>query len=308
MSPRCASALFALSIAFSTLADHARAEPPNTQDSPDLPNLKVELTALLEKAQFGAAVVRCNEALKPPGTDLDLELKALCAKAHVGLGDRLLAAGSPANARTRWEEAAALDPRLMDDADFVKRLTDAPTRQPPSPTGPTGSAPSVRPIPRPIDKPPKKERPIPVPTAEDGPRFGMGFGMGLSFGFDGLASATLSWLTDQRFLVEVALGIVYPSADVRFRWLGLKHCVTPHLGFGLFVPFGQDDRLGLDLASYESLYELGENFHLDLGVTWMPVLGLDLSAGIAFVTPFDQDHPDTVLFFPQVSGSVTWRF
>lgn len=298
MNPLERSALLVLAIPLLSLADHARAE---------LPNIKSELTALLEKAQFGAAVVRCNEVLETP----DLELKALCAKAHVGLGDRLLAAGSPVNARTRWEEAAALDPRLMDDEDFVKRLTDTPTPPSSSPTNPTGSSGTTtgaRPIPRPIDKPPKKERPIPLPTAADGPRFGMGFGMGLSFGFDGLASATLSWLTDQRFLVEVAFGIVYPSADVRFRWFGLKHCVTPHLGFGLFVPFGQDDRLGLDLASYESLYELGENFHLDLGVTWMPTRGLDLSAGIAFVTPFDQDHPDSVLFFPQVSGSVTWRF
>lgn len=310
MSPRDLWALVAFTIPLLSLADHARAE---------LPDIKSELTALLEKAQFGAAVVRCNEVLKAP--ELDLELKALCAKAHVGLGDRLLAAGSPVNARTRWEEAASLDPRLMDDEDFVKRLTETPTRPAPGstgtagtagspdPTGPTtGARPIPRPIPRPFDKPPKKERPIPVPTAEDGPRFGMGFGMGLSFGFDGLASATLSWLTDQRYLVEVAFGIVYPSADVRFRWFGLKHCVTPYLGFGLFVPFGQDDRLGLDLSSYESLYELGENFHLDLGVTWMPTLGLDLSAGIAFVTPFDQDHPDSVLFFPQVSGSVTWRF
>jgi hypothetical protein len=275
----------------------------------DLPSLKTELGTLLDKAQFGAAVVRCNEALKTP--DPDLELKALCAKAHVGLGDRLLAAGSPANARTRWEEAAALDPRLMDDADFVKRLTEAPTRPPPGSTGTAGSTSSpggVRPIPRPVEKPPKKERPVPVPTAEDGPRFGLGFGMGLSFGFDGLASATLSWLTDQHVLLELALGIVYPSADVRFRWFGLKDCVTPYLGFGLFVPFGENDRLGLDLSSYESLYELGENFHLDLGLTWMPVVGLDLSAGVAFVTPFDQDHPDSVLFFPQVSGSATWRF
>lgn len=270
----------------------------------DLPTAKAELSELLDKQQFGAAVVRCTEALRLE--DADQDLKATCAKAHVGLGDRLLAAGSPANARLRWEEAASLDPRLMDDPDFVKRLTEAPTR--PSTSTPNTTPGGARPILRPIEKPIKKERPIPVATADDGPRFGLGFGLGLSFGFDGLASATLSWLTDQRFLVEVAFGIVYPSADVRFRWFGLKHCVTPYLGFGLFVPFGQNDRLGLDLASYESLYELGENFHLDLGLTWMPTRGLDLSAGVAFVTPFDQDHPDTVLFFPQLSASATWRF
>lgn len=254
------------------------------------------LKAVVNK-KFGAAVLLCADALKTPGADQ--ALRSLCARAHVGLGDRLLEANSPANARVRWEEAATLDPSLMDDPDFVARLaTPTPAARPHTPVAP-------RPI---LERPVRKKRPTPVATAEDGPRFGRGFGMGMSFGFDGLMSATLSWLTDQRYLVEVAFGIVYPSADVRFRWLGLKHCVTPYLGAGLFVPFGQDDRLGLDLASYESLYELGESFHLDLGVAWMPYVGLDLSAGIAFVTPFDQEHPDTVLFFPQVSGSVTWRF
>ena len=29
---------------------------------------------------------------------------------------------------------------------------------------------------------------------------------------------------------------------------------------------------------------------------------LDLTLGVAFVTPFDQEHPDTVLFFPPVAG------
>ena len=268
----------------------------------------------MRTGHFGAAVVLCKQALETPDTTTgpgvsatNLELRATCAKAHVGLGDRLRDAGSIANARLRWEEAATLDPRLMDDPDFVKRLTDNPVRPtPPSqPSPPHTSRPIPRPIPRP---PPKPVRPPKVKTAHDGPRFDRGFGLGLSFGYDGLASATVSWLTNQHYLVEVAFGIVYPSADVRFRWLGLKHCLTPYLGAGLFVPFGKDDRLGLDIESYESLYELGENFHIDLGLAWMPLEGLDLSAGIAFVTPFDQDHPDTVLFFPQVSGSVTWRF
>ena len=30
--------------------------------------------------------------------------------------------------------------------------------------------------------------------------------------------------------------------------------------------------------------------------------------GVAFVTPVDQQNPDTVLFFPQIAGQVAWYF
>ncbi len=271
---------------------------------------RTQIEAAVAAEQFGTAVVLCGDALKVEAPDL--ELRALCGKAHVGLGDRLLAAGSPANARVRWEEAATIDPRLMDDPGFVKRLAGLPKAAvPDSPEttkepDPTRNPPVRRPAPRPRPEPVKVEPRVQGP--DDGPRWDLGFGLGLSFGYDGLASVTMSWLTDQRYLVEVALGIIYPSADVRFRWFGLTNCVTPYLGAGLFVPFGSKDRLGLDLSSYESLYELGESLHVDVGIAYMPVIGLDLTAGISFVTPFDQDHPDTVLFFPQVSAGATWRF
>ena len=281
-----------------------RAEEPAPTDR------RAQIEAAVAAEQFGSAVVLCGDALKLDTPDL--ELRALCGKAHVGLGDRLMAAGSPANARIRWEEAATIDPRLMDDPEFVKRLAGQTSPVPPEPAkaakdpDPTRNPPVRRPAPRPRPDPVKEVPRVQGP--DDGPRWDLGFGLGVSFGFDGLGSVTLSWLTDQRYLLEVAFGVIYPSADVRFRWFGLTNCVTPYLGAGLFVPFGSKDRLGLDLSSYESLYELGESFHVDLGLAYMPVVGLDLSAGVSFVTPFDQDHPDTVLFFPQVSAGATWRF
>jgi hypothetical protein len=287
------------------------AAAPARADDPAPTDRRTQIEAAVTAEQFGTAVVLCGEALKADAPDL--ELRGLCAKALVGLGDRLKAAGSPANARVRWEEAATVDPRLMDDPEFVQRLAGLPKALPEGPgttkePDPPRNTQIRRPAPRPRPAPVEVKAEPRVQGPDDGPRWDLGFGLGLSFGFDGLASVTMSWLTDQRYLVEVALGLIYPSADVRFRWFGLTNCITPYVGVGLFVPFGSTDRLGLDLSSYESLYELGESLHIDIGLAYMPVIGLDLTAGISFVTPFDQDHPDTVLFFPQVSAGATWRF
>jgi len=274
---------------------------------------QARVDAELAAERFGNAVLLCELAVKDDA--LDLDLRASCGKAYVGLGDKLLAAGSSDNARRRYDEAAAIDPRLMDDADFVRRLTETTARPPTSatpPATPPGQASPAAPTearPRPL---PRKPMPLPEertgPPADAGPRWDRELGLGLSFGFDGLAAATVGWLTDETVLVEVSIGIVYPTADVRVRWLGLKRCVTPYVGLGLLVPFGEQDRAGLDLEGYQSLYELGESFHLDLGLAYTPVHRLDLYAGVAFMTPLDQDHPDTVLFFPQFSAGVSWYF
>lgn len=261
--------------------------------------------------RFGNAVVLCEQAAKEG--ELSLELRGLCGTAYVGLGDKLRAAGSPENARKRWDQAAAIDPRLMDDAAFVKRLESSSSATPPA----RPADPKHNPLKRPTgekrpDKLPKKPLPLPEerkgPPPNAGPRWDRGFGLGLSFGFDGLVALSMGWLSDETVLVEVSVGIIYPTTDVRVRWLGLRNCVTPYLGLGLLVPFGETDRLGLGVASYESLYELGEAFHVDIGLAYTPMHRLDLHAGVAFVTPFDQDHPDTVLFFPQFEAGVSWYF
>ncbi|MBL8783643.1 MAG: hypothetical protein JNJ59_01985 [Deltaproteobacteria bacterium] len=271
----------------------------------------------VDAGRFGAGVLLCEQAQ----TELtfDLSLRALCAKSYVGLGDRLRASGSAANARKRWEEAATLDPRLMDDADFIARLEALgadPKPGDPKPGDPKPGDPKPPKLPPPTELKPTRPptAPMPLPSlpggmpVDAGPRWDRGLGLGLSFGFDGLAAITVGWITDETLVAEVSFGIAYPTADVRVRWYGLKRCLTPVLGAGLLVPFGKTDRLGLGLAGFESLYELGESFHLDLGLAYTPVHRLDLFAGVSFVTPFDQDHPDTVLFFPQFAGSATWYF
>jgi hypothetical protein len=265
---------------------------------------QAQIDAELRAEHYGTAVVLCEQTAKE--MELTLELRAACAKAYVGLGDRLLASGSAENARRRWDEAAAIDPRLMDDPEFVKRLAGAPKSVAPDRKPGDGPAP-VRRLP-PKKKPPPRPEPRTGMPKNAGPRWDRDLGLGLSFGHDGLVALNIGWLTDETVLVEVTFGIVYPTADVRVRWLGIRHCLTPFAGLGLLVPFGESGRLGLDVSGYESLYELGEAFHVDLGLAYTPVHRLDLFAGISFLTPFDQDHPDTVLFFPQLTAGASWFF
>ncbi len=299
-----ASALVALALAL--LSSGVRAEEPPLQVGPPVDVGDVaELDLALAEGRLGGAAIKCEE-LKTRGV-MSLEVRDRCGRVLLGLGDRLSEAGSKANARARWEEAATYDPRLLDDSGYLARLKNG---TPPSVaigTPPVTVGPKVSEVPLSEAKPPAPKPPkIPGPGA--GPRWDRGFGMGMSFGFDGLLAATLGWLTDETFLVEVSFGIAYPATDVRFRWLGLRNCLTPFLGAGILVPFGQDDRLGLDIAAYDNLYELGESFHVDVGLAYMPVIGLDLHAGVSFLTPMDRDHPDTVLFFPQFMAGASWYF
>jgi len=262
----------------------------------------------LAQGRVGSAVVMCEGALERAGeAGLPADVRASCGRALVLLGDRLQQAGSPDNARKRWLQAVAVDPRLLDDPAFAKKLDGtAPTPEP----GPATPPPEVRPKPEPrppVASAPPPKRP-PTRKTPPGPRHDRSLGLGLSVGFDGVVAVDIGWLVDERWLIEVALGVVYPTADVRFRWLGMRSCVTPYLGAGLLVPFGAEGRFDVDISGFRALYELGEAVHVDIGIAYTPVHTLDLYLGLAFMTPFDQDHPDTVLFFPQISGGASWYF
>lgn len=305
---RASTVALAAIVAVVALAVATRAA--RAEDAPDYPTA---IAAEVAAGRVGSAVVLCEDAEKA-GRLGDDALKRTCAQAMVAVGDKLMAAGSPENARKRWVQAAALDPRLLDDEAFGKKLEAS--KAPPEPTKPREVPPPDQThvkIEQPttvLKKPPTPARPKrPAgPPGDAGPRWSRSLGLGLSFGFDGVMAADLGWLVDERWLIEVAIGIIYPTTDVRFRWLGLKRCVTPYLGAGILIPFGAADRLDLDIASFRSLYELGEAFHVDIGLAYTPVHRLDITAGIAFLTPFDQDHPDTVMFFPQLSAGASWYF
>ncbi|MCC6623406.1 MAG: hypothetical protein IT385_19255 [Deltaproteobacteria bacterium] len=273
----------------------------------------------IAQGRIGGAVVRCEEAIERVGdAGLPSDLRASCGRALVLLGDRLAQAGSPDNARKRWLQAVEVDPRLLDDPAFAKKLEAGQTPKPDPKVEPKPD-PKVEPKPDPKVEPKPDPKPDPKPIVVErpkeprrktppGPRHDRSLGLGLSVGFDGVLALDIGWLVDEHWLIEVAFGIVYPTADARFRWLGMRSCVTPYIGAGLLVPFGASDRFDLDLSGFRALYELGEAVHVDLGLAWTPVHSLDIYLGVAFLTPFDQDHPDTVVFFPQLSGGVSWYF
>lgn len=273
------------------------APAPTAEPAP--PQTPFEKTRVaVAEGRFGAAVVLCDEARRDAGggVELPLEARAVCARAYVGLGDKLYAVGSRDAARQRWEQGAALDPRLLDDPAFTERL--ARTETAPTPTTPPPPAP-----PRSTEPEPEPARP-----ADAGPRWDRGLGAGLSFGFDGVGAVMISWMTDGTIAVDFSVGVVFPVFDVRVRWFGLQKPLTPVLGLGMTIPFGDLNRLGGGLGSFHSLYELGESMHVDIGASWAVTEHLDLFAGVAFVTPVDQSNPDTVIFFPQLATQIVWYF
>lgn len=274
----------------------AAAPPPPFDAQSPFERMRVAVA----EERFGAAVVLCEEARRAAGgAGLDLETRAICARGYVGLGDKLYGVGSLDAARQRWDQAAALDPRLVDDPAFTARLhsSEAPAKTPrvvppKAPTAPATPAPE----------------PEPVRPADAGPRYDRGLGAGLAFGFDGVGAVMISWLTDGVIAIDFSVGIVFPVFDIRVRWFGLQEPLTPVLGLGMTVPFGDLNRLGDGLGSFHSLYELGESIHVDIGASWAVTEHLDLFAGVAFVTPVDQSNPDTVLFFPQLAAQIAWYF
>ncbi len=281
----------------------------------------------LAMERFGTAVVLCEEMdvrTRVEDASLDQATRTSCGAAYLSLGDKLAAMGSMSGARKRWEQAAEVDPRLLDDAAFSKRMMSGETPTSPKPTvtpapaatqtpatgswvsrrtpaRPTTQRPKSKPKPR--AKPRQRERPD-----DAGPRYDWGLGVGVGAGFDGVASLILSWMTDETIALELSIGVIYPVADTRVRWYGIRGALTPVLGFGMTTPFGSTDRFGLNAAGFNALYELGESFHIDIGVAWTFAEHVDVFAGLAFVTPFDQDNPDTVVLFPQAALQLSWYF
>lgn len=258
---------------------------------------------------------------------LDAALRKVCGLAALSLGDRFAAVGQTKLARARWEQALGWDPSLADRADVLERLAtrkNAPTPAdvPPAPLPADGATPtpladrnappdpSVAPV---VDDAPitdgESDNPLIGWSRPTPPRAGRHLTLGLGAGYlDGILGFVLGWQLDPQIALQMSLGILYQTFDVRMRFLALPDALTPFVGFGLLLPLTPKDRVGLGLAPIEAIYELAEAFHIDVGLNWMVVPGLELSAGVTFVTPFDQVHPDTVVFFPQVTGGVSWIF
>lgn len=288
---------------------------------------------------MGTAVFHCQRAelgAEPgegpaPASDA---LRALCARAYLGLGDKLAAAGARAEARARWARASELDPRLLDDPTFLARLASdvdpagAPARQePPAPshhehvppgknTGagaptPATAAPAEAADGRATEgAPATASEDAPSPPTDAGPRAERTVGVGLSTGFDGLLALSVAWLYRGRLAFEVSTGLLYRTLDTRVRFYGGQDALTPVLGLGLVTPFGaygKQGRAGVRVERYESLYRVGQAMHVDLGLAWS-VWKLDLFGGVAFLTSLDQHDDLRLLFFPQYAAQVLVYF
>ncbi len=291
---------------------------PSGTPEPAAPATDAErVAALVANGKSGAAALACDEleaAATAAARPLDMPARQACAKAHLGLGDRFDALDALDDARAHWRPAARLDPRLLDDPDFLARIARYSSARPPPPTTRKRPARTVVPVGRRLPGGGAVIRRAPAPgpaqpspdTRPPGPRTGRKAGVGLSGGYDGLAALTLSWMHRELVEVGVSVGVVYPIIDTRIRLFGFRRALTPSIGFGMATPLRSGDRFGLDLERYEALYDLGEFVHVDVGLSWAPLETLDVYGGIGFVSTLDTEHPDHVVFFPQPQLQVTW--
>lgn len=148
----------------------------------------------------------------------------------------------------------------------------------------------------------------PPPPRPAGPRADRLPGAGVSAGFDGLLAAVVSYMWDEMVAIDVSVGILFPTLDVRVRYFGLREMVSPVFGIGMTVPFERDARFGLDVPEYADLYRLGESFHVDIGLGVAPDPHVEIFAGVALVTTIDQDTLDRLILFPQVAAQVVAYF
>jgi hypothetical protein len=305
-------------------AEPAPTEPSDDAPSPDdgKPTIRSRVAAVQghnAAKRFGTAVVLCDQIKKVAEDTYPEVARIVCGQAYLGLGDKLAALGAKDSGRARWQQAAEVDPSLVDSPEFSERLTTGepppgsipPRLTPKPPVKPTEHRPppsrALPPLP-PLARKPPPAPPLPEPPREPTARDGHTFGMGLGAGFDGLGSVLISLMTESQVAVQVSVGLIYPVIDTRARWYGMNTALTPVVGLGMYTPLDNRDLYALGVAEYDALYELGEAIHVDLGAAWTFGDGFDLFAGVAFVTPLDRDNPDTVLLFPQFAVDLVYYF
>ncbi|MGM0577763.1 MAG: hypothetical protein ACQEXJ_18695 [Myxococcota bacterium] len=291
-------------------AAEPESQPEDESEEPGWARPRVDRVGeLLAHGEPGAAVVQCDE-LRAEAERSDrtppLPAREACARAHLALADLLDDLGDVDEARANLHRAASWDPRLLDDPDFVDRMKHTRPRREVAPAPPPPRPRPTRRRPPPVSEPaPDSE---PDRARSPGPRAGRTVGVGLSGGFDGLLGLAVGWMYEELLSVEVGVGVLHPVLDSRIRLYGMRHRLTPVVGLGMTTPLAASGRFGVDAGPYEELYDLGETVHVDVGLSWAPVGGLDLFAGLVFVTTVDQEHPDRLFFFPQVAAQALWYF
>ena len=273
-----------------------------------------EANSLIEGGKPAAAVALCKANGVSPETR-SVEARTACALAYTKVADRLHLIGLKSRARSFWLHASKLDLALLDDPDFMVRLTPEPA---PSPTPVPVPAPQpttqMQPLmarsavfAEPIERAEPAETAVKVAPTPPGPRAHSDFYLGVGGGYDGVASVHMGWCHEERVLLETSVGLVFPVIDTRVRILGSRSELTPFVGVGITTPLARQDNLGMDLPTYKSLYALGQTLHADLGLAWAFSESLEAFGGLAFVTSLDENDPNQIIFFPQFALQLSYK-
>ena len=129
--------------------------PARSRDDADTQRLD----DLVRAGRTGEALVQCERIQIRYATrkePLPRPMALRCGRAHVAQGDKLFSLRAAAEAQREWRAAVSLDPSLIDDPAYVRRLTLDKTT--------AGQVlPALRPLPRPAARP-APTRPVPAPA------------------------------------------------------------------------------------------------------------------------------------------------
>lgn len=134
------------------------------------------------------------------------------------------------------------------------------------------------------------------------------FGIGILGNIEGLQSIGASYFLDDNIAAFANVGIYFNTITLEIAWLSHDLALTPLLGAGVNIVADNKQRFGKSSARYKELYRLGTSANIRLGGAYRAFEGLDLQLSMVLITPINQDDPDSVVMFPELSFGLYYYF
>jgi len=222
-----------------------------------------------QKGRYHAAIAALEEVkrLMPR----ERKMRYYLARAHIQQGDHLRSRGHLVQQREHYKQALDVDPRLLEDAAFVKAYKALQIEEAP---------------PRP-KRPPFKQRIF-------------GFGLGVTLGVEGLLGLQVGGLFVGMLNPLITFSPVLRSLDLTLRIIPLRQFAwSPYISGGVTLP--------IPFTRSQNRFHIeAPTLHASVGVHYIAPIGLSFTAGVSFTYNFAQniDAP----FLPMPSVQLSWYF
>lgn len=219
-----------------------------------------------QKGRYHAAIAALEEVqrLMPRAR----KMRYYLSRSYVRQGDQLRS--EPTRQRARYRQALDTDPRLIEDADFVRTYKELQTKQ------------VTRRARRPF-----KERMF-------------GFGLGLTLGVEGLLGIQVGGLFAGMLNPLVTFSPVMRSLDLTLRIIPLRRFSwSPYIAGGVTLPIPLT-------RSGDPFHIEAPTLHGSVGVHYIAPIGISFTAGVSFTYNF-APNIDTP-FLPMPTVQLAWYF